>query len=241
MYRPAVNRRVFATIVSVAFVDAVFTHRLLRAAPPRSAKRWLRMVHELCRDLRTDALDATQWDTAIRALHDKLPVDDLVALLDLDAVAKRFTYPERGVVTRDPVLPKLAGGYSFIGRIFGMAKGRAIIPHGHRNMVSAHRVIGGELHLRQYDRVRGDAAHLWLRPTVDEAAELGSTSAITPAANNVHWLIATTDRAFTFDVIVAGIGGDTGIDNLDIHRATKDGDLLRVPMLGVDAALAKYG
>jgi hypothetical protein len=124
-----------------------------------------------------------------------------------------------------------------------MSKDRAIIPHGHRNRVSCHRVIGGELRLRQYDRVRDDADHLWLRPTRDEVAGLGSSSSISDLKDNVHWLVATTPRAHTFDVIVTGLGGQrTQIDNLDMANAQRvQGDVLRVPRIEVGAALAKYG
>ena len=124
-----------------------------------------------------------------------------------------------------------------------MSKGRAIIPHGHRNMVSCHRVIGGELRLRQYDRVRTEGDHLWIRPVRDEAAKLGSVSSITEARDNVHWLVATSPRAHTFDVIVTELHGkSTEIDNLDIATAERvDKDLLRVKRLEVADALAKYG
>lgn len=61
--------------------------------------------------------------------------------------------------------------------------------------------------------------------------------------DNVHWLIAGSDYAYTFDVIVVGLHSQaTEIDNLDMDRAEKiSGGLLRVPCLEVEAALRKYG
>ncbi len=239
-----VDRRTFNTLASVAFVQTVFSQRLLAEPVRLAARPWLRDIETLCNDLRVRKLRPEQWQLAIGRLHERFSVDDLAELVDLDAVARRFRYPRRGVVTFDPDLPGIIGGTEFIGRIFGMAKGRAIIPHGHQNMVSAHRVIGGEFRLRQYDRVHEDEGALWIRPWIDETVRRGTTSAISDLKGNVHWLVATTARAFTFDVIVVGLSGarETRIDNLDMDRAQCEGsELLRVPILDVKTALARYG
>jgi hypothetical protein len=39
--------------------------------------------------------------TKLAELHARLPVEDLVAMIDLDAVTRHFAHPERGVVTSD--------------------------------------------------------------------------------------------------------------------------------------------
>jgi hypothetical protein len=85
---------------------------------------------------------------------------------------QKFSYPDLGVITTDPVLPKvdnISGAYSFIGRIFGMQKDRAIIPHGHKNMTSCHRVLQGEFLLKQYDRLRDEGDFIFIKKTIEES------------------------------------------------------------------------
>jgi hypothetical protein len=110
-------------------------------------------------------------------------------------------------------------------------------------MVSCHYVLKGEFWLRQYNRVADEDTHMIIAPTVDQLARAGSHSSISDERNNVHWLIATTDTAFTYDVIVGGLGGKkTEINNIDPDTAEKiAGNQLRVRKLPVDEALKKYG
>jgi hypothetical protein len=124
-----------------------------------------------------------------------------------------------------------------------MRRDRAIIPHGHKNMVSCHYVLKGEFRLRQYDKVGETDTHMIIVPTIDEVARAGSHSSISDERNNVHWLRATTDTAFTFDVLVVDLKGKpTGINNIDPDGAEKlSGHQLRVRKLPVGEALRKYG
>jgi len=97
-----------------------------------------------------------------------------------------------------PALAGLPEKVAFTSRVFGMQQDRAIIPHGHRNMVSCHYVLKGEFRLRSYDRIADDDTHMIIEPAVDELARPGSHSSISDERNNVHWLIAKTGPAFTF-------------------------------------------
>jgi hypothetical protein len=145
--------------------------------------------------------------------------------------------------------PKLHGlppQYAFYKKIFGLKKGRAIIPHGHKNMVSAHLIIKGEFELKHYDKVEEDGGHMIIRPTIDKIAAVGSASSISDEKNNVHWFKTRSDYAFTFDVIMTNLDPQHGrpyeIDNIDPLTAEKlSGNLLRVRKLDVDEALKKYG
>jgi len=142
-----------------------------------------------------------------------------------------------------PALAGLPEKVAFTSRVFGMQQDRAIIPHGHRNMVSCHYVLKGEFRLRSYDRIADDDTHMIIEPAVDELARPGSHSSISDERNNVHWLIAKTGPAFTFDVIVGRLGGrNTEINNIDPGTAEQiGGRQLRVRKLPVGEALRKYG
>lgn len=240
------RREVLQLIGQVALWQTVLGGEALARSARPEALRWLRDLSDLCRDLRCDRLTQAQWRQQIGSIHQRLGVAELCELIDFDEVRRGFAYPDLGVVTRDPVLPLIEGvseKYAFMGRIFGMRQGRAIIPHGHRNMVSCHRVLKGHFQLRQYDRVDADQTSLLLRPTVEETARAGAFSSISEDHDNVHWLVATSDYAYTFDVIVVKLHGRaTEIDNLDMDRAQKvSGGLLRAPRMNVEDALRKYG
>ena len=122
---------------------------------------------------------------------------------------------------------------------------RAIIPHGHHNMISAHLLLKGEMHVRQYDLLDKTSGHLLIRKTIDEAQGPGSLSSISPDRDNVHWLVALDKPAYTFDVIITGLNtqSDTDFDiyNIDPEGGEHqiDGSLL-APRLSVKDALVKY-
>jgi hypothetical protein len=150
------------------------------------------------------------------------------------------------VKTKWVTLPRLEGlpeKLAFYGKVFGMRKDRAIIPHGHRNMVSCHYVLQGEVWLRHYQKIEEDAAHMVIEPTIDQRGGVGSHSSISDERNNVHWLRATTDTAYTYDVLVVDLAGKKWeVDNIDPDGAEKvSGNRLRVRKLGLDEALQKYG
>ena len=61
--------------------------------------------------------------------------------------------------------------------------------------------------------------------------------------DNVHWFIANTETAFTFDVIMLDLNEKPyDIHNLDIFEKQdlSDGNM-QVPILDVETALKKYG
>ncbi|PWT92614.1 MAG: hypothetical protein C5B55_06000 [Blastocatellia bacterium] len=245
------NRREFSkytlmTLSGIALFDTLFRQKLIIAAAEPIANRWLWELHTMCSDLRTNSISQTQWQAKIDEFHSKLPLDDLMNVIDFDKSIRQFAYPDLGVVTTDPKLPKvdgISGEYSFIGRIFGMQKDRAIIPHGHQNMTSCHRVLKGEVLLRQYDRIKTEGEYILIRQTNEQQGAPGSFSSVSDHKNNVHWLIATTSTAYTFDVIVVGLNGKrTEIDNIDIDAGVRvEQQMLRVKKIRVNQALRKYG
>lgn len=124
-----------------------------------------------------------------------------------------------------------------------MKKDRAIIPHGHSNMASAHLILQGEMHLRNYEKVRHDGKNLIIKPTIDKIIKRGENSSISDERDNVHWFIADTTTAFTFDVIMLDLNNKPyDIHNLDINAKQELPDgTMRVPVMDVSEALAKYG
>ena len=182
----------------------------------------------------------------IEALYQQVELKEILRFIDFEKLIQGFQYPDLGVNTKRVQFPRLEGlpeKTVFVKKIFGMKKDRAIIPHGHSNMASAHLILKGDMHLRHYQKVRQENNHLLIQPTVDKTIGVGESSSISDEKDNVHWFVANSDTAFTFDVIMLDLNGETyDIHNIDIQEKENLSDgSMRVPLLDVETALKKYG
>jgi hypothetical protein len=246
MDRRDFTKTLLGSIVSYSLLRTLFTQDAFADSVKPVTDGWIRSLHEMSLDLKLTTITPGQWQAKIDELYNHLPLEDLLARIEFARLTQGFEYPDLGVTTKWVTFPKLDGlpqDLAFYGKIFGMRKDRAIIPHGHRNMVSCHYVLQGELWLRHYDKVEEDGATMVIEPTVDQTARVGSHSSISDEKNNIHWLTATTDTAFTYDVLVVDLNGEKwDVDNIDPHGAEKvSGGRLRVRKLPVEEALQKYG
>jgi len=245
------NRReliqsLLGTVASYSLLETLFTRDAFSSAVRPITDRWVKDLNEMSRDLRAGRITPVQWQAKTAELYRRIETAELLAAIDFDKLTAGFEYPDLGVSTRRVEFPRLGGlpqDVAFLSKIFGMSRDRAIIPHGHKNMVSCHYVLKGELRLRQYDKVEETEHHMVIEPTVDEMARTGSFSSISDDRNNVHWLRATTGTAFTFDVLVLDLKGKPAdVNSIDPYAAEKvSGGRLRVRKLSVDEALHKYG
>ncbi|HEX6864911.1 MAG TPA: hypothetical protein VF414_18915 [Thermoanaerobaculia bacterium] len=245
------NRREFSkslvgSIASYALLRTLFTTDAFADSVKPVAHAWLKDLHEMSLDLQAGKITPGQWQTKIAELFDQVSLEELLARIDFDKLTQGFEYPDLGVNTKWVKFPQLEGvpaNLAFHSKIFGMRKDRAIIPHGHRNMVSCHYVLKGELRLRHYEKIEEDGTHMVIEPTVDHLARVGSHSSISDEKNNIHWLRATTDTAFTYDVLIVDLKGEKwDVDNIDPYVAEKiAGNQLRVRKLPLQEALKKYG
>jgi len=247
----AMNRReliksLIGTVASYSLLETVFRHDAFAEAVRPITDSWVKEVNAMSLDLKAARITPTVWQAKIRELYGRVELPDLLAAIDFDRLTRGFEYADLGVKTKMVEFPRLGGlpeDLVFVRKIFGMTKDRAIIPHGHKNMCSCHYVLKGEFLLKQYDKVEETDTHMVIEPTIDEVARVGSHSSISDEKNNVHWLLATTETAFTFDVIVLDLRGKPAdVDNIDPYGAEKlSGGRLRARKLSVDEALHKYG
>jgi len=99
------------------------------------------------------------------------------------------------------------------------------------------------MHLRHYEKIQQEEQNLIIKPSMGRIAKVGDSSSISDEKDNVHWFIANTETAFTFDVIMLDLNDRSyDIHNLDIYESEdlKNGTL-KVPILDVQTALKKYG
>lgn len=241
------TRRDLLTRLSAMTALLAVLHRDRAVASPieTEASKWLSKTDELTALLRGETLSVRDWRNGLDAFNQKLDLNDLLRDLNFDQLAEDAGFAARGVST-----VKVGFGehdvrnLSFYPKLFAVDQGRAIIPHGHTNMVSAHLVASGRFHLRQYDQVELLENAMLVRPSFEGDIVAGDLSSIGEAEDNVHWFVAL-EPSHTLDVIVTGLDAaqdpSYDIHNLDMHAAEPDGDLFRVPRLGVAEALAKYG
>jgi len=246
MDRRELIKSLLGTVASYSLLETLFTRDALAGPVKPAADVWVRELDAMSRDLKGERITPVQWQAKVQELYDRVEPAEMLAAIDFDRLTHAFDFPDRGVNTRPVEFPRLAGipeDLAFYRKVFGMRRDRAIIPHGHKNMVSSHYVLKGELHLRQYDKVEETDTHMVLKPTIDEVARVGSHSSISDDKDNVHWLRATTETAFTFDVIVLDLKGKPwDVENVDPEGAEKvSGNLFRVRKLDVEEALRKYG
>jgi hypothetical protein len=246
-----INRRQFtrqslAAVTSFAFVESLFAFDAFRPAIRTDMSKWLKGLNTYCGDLKKESITGQEWQALVGDLFDQIDLTELLQFIDFDQLIKGFKYPDLGVNTRPIKFPTLAGlpdDLVFTRKIFGMQKDRAIIPHGHSNMASAHLILEGELHLRHYDKVSTESRHLIIAPTIDKMVCPGDYSSISNEKDNIHWFVANTKKAFTFDVIMLDLAGKPyDIHNLDMDASEELSDgTLRVPVVEVGEALMKYG
>lgn len=246
MDRRKFSKELLTSITSFALIEALMSHDAIANAAKPITDHWAKRLNEYCSDLKKQSLTVTEWQTNVEILLSEIQMKDLLSFIDFDNLSKGFEFPELGVNTKAIKFPTLEGlpeKTVFVKKLFGMKKNRAIIPHGHVNMSSAHLILKGELHLRHYEKVRQEEQNLIIKPSIDKMARVGESSSISDEKDNVHWFIANTDAAFTFDVIMLDLKAKPyDIYNLDMYKKQElSNGTLRVPILDVETALKKYG
>ncbi|MCB0456415.1 MAG: hypothetical protein R2776_01680 [Flavobacteriaceae bacterium] len=246
MDRREFTKQLLTTVSSFALMDSLLAFNAIEKNIKPITDHWAISLQEYCSDLKINAITPIQWQQKIEELYCKVDLEELLKFINFENLVKGFEYPEYGVSTKPvkfPILQGLPENTVFVKKIFGMKKDRAIIPHGHSNMASAHLLLKGEMHLRHYEKIHQESQNLIIKPSIDTIAKVGESSSISDEKDNVHWFIAHTETAFTFDVIMLDLNQKSyDIHNLDIYKSEdlKNGTL-KVPILDTQVALKKYG
>ena len=239
------RRNILAGAGLWAVLSAALTSKAIAGNARDNVASWANRLKQECADLRSGTVSTAQWRAALDALAADVALEDLLSAIDFERLRSATPFAEQGVSTSPVALPGLAGGrLAFSTKMFAIGPGRAIIPHGHENMVSAHLLLGGEMRLRQFDKLAREDDMLLVAPSVDKTIGAGEISSISLAEDNIHWM-TTVGGAWTLDIIMTNIDAAAekpyDIYNLDIEAAQvrPDGALL-APILTVPDALRKY-
>ncbi len=212
----------------------------------QEVERLVNKIDELSGALRGQAVSVSEWRSGIDELLSQVSPEELMGAIEFDRLARQAGFADLGVSTAYVRFDaNRTRKLNFIAKLFTVDKGRSIIPHGHANMVSAHLPLKGQFRLRQYDQISRDETSLVIRPGTDRIIRAGDLSSIDHEQDNVHWFIAE-EPSYTLDLIMVGLDETAAnpyeIFNLDIDAAEPiDGETLRVPRIGVEEALQKYG
>ena len=240
------GKELFSGIISYALIDSLLATQALARQVSPLLNHWSIQLHEYCQDLRKEALTITEWQDQVEALFQKIHLKELMVFIEFEDLQRRMELPEAGVRSKKVDFPRLKGlppKTLFGKKVYGMRKKSAINPHGHSNMASAHLILNGEMHVRNYDKIVTEEDYMVIKPTLDRNMNSGDCSSISDMRDNVHWFIAKTDECFTFDVTMLNLNGrGYGIHHLDMYQLSKfPDDLLKVPIIDLAEASTKYG
>lgn len=258
MFPPTKNsRRQFLKSISLIATTSVLNSALATNTLSRFGREtlqvWLRDLTQLCGDLRRDSLTPEEWQERMSVLYQGISPKELMGFIDFDALVQRLEWPESGAAIAQVRFPRVEGlGRMPFGRkIFALEQGRAVVPHGHNNTVSAHFILSGAFHVRTYNR-RFDLEEpgaLWVEPSLDTSFGSGELLTMSDTRDNIHWLVAESPRAYTFDIPLTELPLQRNYVNqgnkysmIFIEPPTIDGSgPLRAPIIQVGEALNRFG
>lgn len=210
---PTTTRRQFGarslgSLLTYSLLETLFQRDAFANEIKPLAAAWLKELHELGSDVQGKKLTQVAWQAQTERLFDQVNLPDLLKFIDFGKLAADFRFAERGersVVPRFPAVAGLPTELVFGHQVFGLKKGRSVIPHGHDNMATAFLILNGEFHGRHYDRVEDEDEYLIIRPTIDENFGIGGWSTVSDVKDNVHWFKALSDQAFIFNIHVTNL------------------------------------
>jgi hypothetical protein len=235
-------------VLTFSLVKTLCDGHMLGANVKPLAAKWLIELEGLTAELRGRKLRGVEWQAKVEDLFRHVELRDLLRSIDYAKLAKAPLFPEDHESALELEFPRVKGlpaELKFTPMFIAFKRGRAIVPHGHHNMVSMHMVLDGEVHARHYEKRGGDDKYLVIEPTLDKTFARGDLSTVSDEQDNVHWFKALTDSVFMFNVAVFGIDGTknfTGRDYVDPLGAEKLGDgTLRARRLTDKEAFRLYG
>jgi hypothetical protein len=188
------------------------------------------------------------WQQKIEELFAKADLPELLKFIDFDKLTATAELPAVGAKSLRFSFPEIEGVPTrlvFGKQIFGLKKGRSVVPHGHNNMATAFLILKGDLRGRHYDRVKDEPEHFVIKPTIDRTFTAGECSTVSDFKDNVHWFQAITEPSFIFNLHILGVDPankqSTGRLYLDPEGEKLSGGLIRARRIDHDEANKLYG
>jgi hypothetical protein len=240
--------RLLKSLIAFGMVETLWARGLLAAGDGATIGKWFADLAEMTNDLRGAKVKDTEFQARMEELYRRVDLTGLIRAVKLEDLERSTRLPDNGAANLGFDLSRVEGVPSelkFGKQIFGLKKGRSIVPHGHSNMCTGFIVLKGTFHGRHYDRVATQSEHYLIKPTIDRVFKPGELSTISDHKDNVHWFEALSEVGFVFNVHVIGydpaIQETSGRLYLDPDGEKLAGGLIRAKKLTSTECHHKYG
>jgi len=247
------DRRDFAkatlgSLLTFSLLETLAGNDLFAAKIKPTAEQWLTQVNELGRAVKGQEIPQIEWQLQVEELFKKVDLKELLSLIDFERLAKNAKLVDNGARRIGFKFPKVEGvptDFVYGKQIFGLKKGRSVVPHGHNNMATAFLVLKGDLRGRHYDRLEDGKDFFIIKPTIDRKFGPAEFSTISDYKDNIHWFQAITEPAYIFNIHVLNIRPGsklpTGRVYLDPQGEKLQGGLIKANRIGYKDAHKLYG
>lgn len=205
--RRSFNAKLLGSLATYGLIDTLFRHNLFADDIKPTIQKWMVELSDLSKDVKDGKLKDTIFQTKLEELYKSCDLPELLKLVNLDAITKTAKLPDNGAANLGVDLSKVEGlpqKLVFGKQIFGLKKGRSIVPHGHDNMCTGFIILSGNFTGKHYDRLEDNKDHYLIKPTIDRAFKPGECSTISDHKDNVHWFKCDSDTGFIFNIHVMG-------------------------------------
>lgn len=242
------SKQALGSLLTYSLLETAFQQDLFANEVKPTAEKWLVGLQELGQDVKTQKLEQVEWQKKIEELFAVVDLPDLLKLIDFDRVAagaKLVDNGARSIRFKFPEVEGLPKKLVFGKQIFGLKKGRSVIPHGHNNMATAFLILKGDLHGRHYDRIEDQKEHIIIKPTIDRKFQPSEYSTVSDFKDNVHWFEAMTEPAYIFNIHVLNVRPGSNLPTGRVYvnpngEKLKD-KTIRAPRLGYKEAHELFG
>lgn len=240
--------RMLTSLIAYGLVETLWSRGLLADSHTTAIGKWFAELAELSHDLSGRKLTDLQFQARMEELYRRVDLAELVRAVKLDDLERSARLPDSGAISLGFDLTQVEGVPARLGfgkQIFGLRKGRSIIPHGHANMCTGFIVLKGDFRGRHWDRLETHPDHYLIKPTIDRDFKPGELSTISDHKDNIHWFEALSGPGFVFNVHVIGydplLEGPSGRLYLDPDGERVPGGLIRARKMTVSECHKKYG
>ncbi len=162
--------RMLKSLIAYGLIETLWSRRLLADGHSAVVGKWFAELVELSRELKGRRLTDREFQARMEDLYRRVDLAELIQAVKLEELQRSAELPDNGAISLGFDLKKVAGIPADLGfgkQIFGLKKGRSIVPHGHANMCTGFIVLQGSFRGRHWDRVETHADHYLIKPTID--------------------------------------------------------------------------
>jgi hypothetical protein len=246
--RRTFSRQMLSSLLTLSLVRNLAQLEVLGNSVKPIVRKWLIEMEAVTQQLRKGEVKKVDWQNQIETLMSRIEMNDLLAAIDFDKLAKRAIFPKDHESADDVEFSHTEGlpaELSFSPYFYAMKKGTAIVPHAHSNMTSMHMMLKGQTQCRQFERVSDESDYLTIKPTADKLLDVGAVSTMSAEQNNVHWFKALSGPVFMFNIGAfrldpsQAVNGRDCIDPLGGEKLSNG--LIRAKRIDIKEAYRLYG